>query len=149
MNNIISHLFPFGLDELVVLRRRRHRVVRVDDRHDVHADQLGQRAEQIFARLVVVKIGFGDQHLGDLDAVLREHGVVQRHEAGLADGRGRPGLEQQPHVLPGGVVRRQRLPHAQRHEQFLRQFLFTERHRSAGHHNTLAAVLVTLGHLIR
>lgn len=76
-------------DFLVDVRRRRHRVVRVDDRHDIQADQLAQRAEEVLTRLLVVKVGLGHQHLGDLDSVLREHRVVEGHETRLAYRGGR------------------------------------------------------------
>lgn len=36
---------------------RRHGVICVDDRYDVQAYQFGQRAEQVFARVLVVEVG--------------------------------------------------------------------------------------------
>lgn len=45
------------------------------------------------------------------------------------------------------VFGRQRLTHRQRHQQFLCQLLLAKSDRSAGHHNTFAALQMALGHL--
>lgn len=79
--------------------RRRNGVVGVDDRDDVQADQLRQRAEEVFARVLVVEVGLRDQNLSDFDAILGEHRVVQRHQSRLTDGRGRSRLEQSVCIL--------------------------------------------------
>jgi len=41
----------------------------------------------------------------------------------------------------------QRFAHAHRHDELVRHFLFAKGHGAAGHHETLAAFVLQLGHL--
>jgi hypothetical protein len=67
-------------------------VVRVYDWHNIQANQLGQGAQEILSGLFVVQIWLCDQNLSNFDAILSKHGVVERHQARLTDGRRRSGL---------------------------------------------------------
>lgn len=51
-------------------------------------------------------------------------------------------------MFPGVIGGAQRLPHRQRHQQFLRELLLAKGNRTAGHHYALTALVLTLGHLL-
>lgn len=103
--------YPFVKDRVVVvLGWWRDGVVSVDDGHDVEADELGERAEKIPLGLLVAEVGGGHQDLRQLDAVLSEHGVVQRHQAGLAHGGGGARLYERVRVLDHVTINLQLVP---------------------------------------
>lgn len=56
-----THIYP--LQVAVGLRRGNHRVVGVDDGHDVHAQQLLQRAVQVLPLVVIVEVQICDEDL--------------------------------------------------------------------------------------
>lgn len=58
---ICTHIYP--LQVAVGLRRGNHRVVGVDDGHDVHAQQLLQRAVQVLPLVVIVEVQICDEDL--------------------------------------------------------------------------------------
>lgn len=45
------------------------------------------------------------------------------------------------------IQRRERLAHGQRHQQFLREFLFAKGDRTAGHHDAFATLQMAFGDL--
>lgn len=69
---ICTHIYP--LQVAVWLRRRHHSIVGVDDRHDIHAQQLLQCAIEVLSLIVIMEIQIGHK---DLTA---QQGGVQRCE---------------------------------------------------------------------
>ena len=67
----------------------RDRVVLVDDGHDADLGQLGKRVMDVLTLLGVDDILARQQDLRDIDAVFKEHFIVNVHQLALADGGGR------------------------------------------------------------
>ena len=68
---------------LVDHRWRWDGIVRVDDGHDIEADEFRDGRCQMAPSLFIVEIGFRHKDLSNLDAVLRKHGVVEAHQSRL------------------------------------------------------------------
>jgi hypothetical protein len=66
--------------------RDRDRVVLVDDRHDAHAQQLGQRVDGVEVARSIRNVAPGEQDLGDRLRQLRKEVVPEGDEPALADG---------------------------------------------------------------
>lgn len=73
--SLCTHIYP--LQVAVGLRRGHHSVVGVDDGHDVHTEQLLQRAVQILPLLVIMEIQICHQDLRQRrrGGEIREQGI--------------------------------------------------------------------------
>lgn len=141
---------------------RRHRVVGVDDRNNVQADELRECGEKILPGLFVVEVRLCQKNLRDSQAILGEHRVVETHETTLADCSSCSRLQ---NVRSFFTFRIQGFSHRQSHQQFLGQLLFAESDGTAGdlqkflknfqkkvkvhsHHDAFTTFELTLRHLL-
>ena len=66
----------------------RNRIVFVDDRHNAHAHERGEGVVDVLALVVIDDVFACQQDLRDIDAVFKEHFIVNVHQFALADRSG-------------------------------------------------------------
>ncbi len=116
-------------------------VVFIDNRDDVHVQQLVDRLAEVVDGGTVLKIILGHQNLGARDAVLSKHGLVHGDQATLAGGRACARVG----VSAGATL--ERLADGAGEHVLLKEKLLAEGNGAARDDHDLAATLLKLSRL--